>query len=81
MFIDYCPNSPARKGGGEEVQTEYGGTWGEEEENDDYRGMVQPSQQHVVPCVKRVKWGLGTRGLGMVAAFDPAPRIPSSARL
>ena len=28
--------------------------------------MVQPSEQHVVPCVE---WGLGTRGLRMVAAF------------
>ena len=24
--------------------------------------MVQPSQQHVAPCVKLVKWGFGTRG-------------------
>jgi len=24
-------------------------------------GMVQPNQQHVVPRVKRVEWGLGTR--------------------
>ena len=31
--------------------------------------MVQPSQQHVSPCVKGVKWGLGTRDLRMVAAF------------
>ena len=29
----------------------------------------KPSQQHVAPCVKGVKWGLGTRGLRMVAAF------------
>jgi len=35
----------------------------------DYGGMVQPSQQHVAPCVKGVEWGLGTRGLRMVAAF------------
>ena len=32
-------------------------------------GIVQPSQQHVVPCVKGVEWGLGTRGLRIVAAF------------
>ena len=24
---------------------------------------MQPSQQHVSPCVKGVEWGLGTRGL------------------
>ena len=30
--------------------------------------MVQPSQQHVAPCVKRIEWGLGTIGLRMVAA-------------
>ena len=30
---------------------------------------MQPSKQHAAPCVKRVEWGLGTRGLGMVAAF------------
>ena len=28
-------------------------------------GMVQPSQQHVVPCVKVVEWGFDTRGLRM----------------
>ena len=25
---------------------------GEDEENTDYRGLVQPSQQHISPCVK-----------------------------
>ena len=30
---------------------------------------MQPSQQYVVPCVKEVEWGFGTRGLGMVATF------------
>ena len=35
----------------------------------DYMGMVQPSQQHVVPCVKVIESGLGTRGLRMLAAF------------
>ena len=29
------------------------------EGNADYGRMVQPSQQHVVPCVKEVEWGLG----------------------
>ena len=29
------------------------------------RGMVQPSQQHIAPCVEL----LGTRGLRMMAAF------------
>jgi len=41
----------------------------EEEGNSDYGGMAQPSQQHVAPSVKRVEWGLGTRGLRIVAAF------------
>ena len=40
---------------------------GEQEGNADYGGMVQPSQQHVALCVKRVEWGLVTRGLGIVA--------------
>ena len=31
--------------------------------------MVQPSQQYVASCVTGVEWGLGTRGLRMVAAF------------
>jgi len=31
--------------------------------------MVQPSQQHVAPCVKGVEWVLGMRGLRIVAAF------------
>ena len=41
----------------------------EEERNADYGGMVQPSQQHVAPCVKVVEYGFGTRGLRMLAAF------------
>ena len=31
--------------------------------------MVQPSQQHVVPYVKRVELGLGKRGLWKLATF------------
>ena len=31
--------------------------------------MVQPSQQHAAPRVKVAEWGLGTRGLGMLASF------------
>ena len=27
------------------------------------RGMIQPSQQYLAPCIKVVEWGLGTRGL------------------
>ena len=30
---------------------------------------MQPSQQHVAPCVEGVEWGLGTRCLRLVAAF------------
>ena len=35
----------------------------------DYLGMVQPSQPLVAPCVKRIKWRLIWRGLGMMAGF------------
>ena len=52
-----------------DVKEEYGRILGEEEHSADYGGMVQFSQQHVAPCVKRIEWGLGTRGLRMVAAF------------
>ena len=31
--------------------------------------MVQPSQQHVAPCVKVVEWELVTRDLGILTAF------------
>ena len=49
-----------RRGGGRS-EGGYGGISGEDEGNADYRGMVQPSQQHVAPCVRVVAWGLGTR--------------------
>ena len=39
------------------------------EEFESSSGMVQPSQPHVAPCVRAVKWRLGTRGLRMLAAF------------
>ena len=39
------------------------------EGNAEYGGIVQPSQQHVAPCVQGAEWGFGTRGLGMVAVF------------
>ena len=45
------------------MKGEHGGVCGEEEENADYGGMVQPTQQHVAPYVIEVEWGLGTRGL------------------
>ena len=37
--------------------------------NADYGGMVQPSEQHVAPCVTDAEWGMVTRGLRMVAAL------------
>ena len=76
VMMIIAPNSRAHKGKKErgEVKGEYGGVCGEEEGNADYGGMVQPSQQHVAPCVKLVKWGFGTRGLGMLTAFWPASR-------
>ena len=49
-----------------QVKGEYGRILGEEKGNTDYGGMVQPSQQHIAPCVKEVEWGLGTRGLRML---------------
>ena len=60
MIID--PNSRAHKGKKErgEVKGEYGGVCGEEEGNADYGGMMQPSQQHVAPCVKVVEWGFAS---------------------
>ena len=55
MIID--PNSRAHRGEKErgEVKGKYEGIRGEEEGNADYGGMVQPSQQHVAPCVKAVE--------------------------
>ena len=55
-----APNSLLRKGDKEKGKVEW---------NADYEDTVQHSQQHVAPCVKRVEWGLCTRGLRMVAAF------------
>ena len=55
----------ARNGGKEEVKGEYGRISGKEEGNADYGVIVQPSQQHVVPCVEGVEWGFGTRGLSI----------------
>ena len=52
------------------MKGEYGRILGEEEGNAEYGGMVRPSQQHVSPCVKGVKWILGTRGLGTETAFS-----------
>ena len=72
-----APNSRARKERKDrgEMKGEYGRISGEEKGNTDYGGMMPPSQQHVAPCVKWIEWGLGTRGLGMVAAFWPASRV------
>ena len=52
-------NSRARKGRKKrrEVKGVYGGIEWEEEGNVDYGGMVQPSQQHVAPCIKGVERG------------------------
>ena len=67
MMMINAPNSRAHKGKERgEVKGKYGGVCGEEEGNADYGEMMQPSQQHVAPCVKGVEWGWGTRGLGML---------------
>ena len=57
MMMIIAPNSRAHKGKKErgDVKEEYEGVCGEEERNADYGGMVQPSQQHVAPCVKVVE--------------------------
>ena len=52
-----------------EVKVKDEAVCGEEERNADYGGVVQPSQQHVAPCVKVVEWEFGTRGLRMLVAF------------
>ena len=51
-------NSGARKGGKKrgQVKGEYGKIRGDKERNPDYGGTVQPSQQHVAPCVKGIEW-------------------------
>ena len=51
------------------MKGEYGRISEEEDGNTDYGRIVQPSHKHVAPCVKGFEWGLGTRGLRMVAAF------------
>ena len=43
-------NYPAREGGSEGGMEKYEGS---------SRGMVQPSQKHVLSCVKGIKWELG----------------------
>ena len=57
LMIMIAPNSYARrevkKG---KVKVEHGGIRGKEEGNADYGGMVQPSQQHVAPCIKELEW-------------------------
>ena len=66
-----APNSRAPKKGKErgDVKREYRGILGEVEGNAECGGMVQPSQQNVAPCVKGIKWRLGTRILRMFVVF------------
>ena len=47
----------------------FGGIPWEKEGIAEYGGMVQPSQQYLTPCEKRIELGLGTRGLRIVAVF------------
>ena len=42
------------------------------------RGMVQPRQQHVAPCVKGVGGGLGMRGERILAAFSASIPVSSA---
>ena len=52
--LGHPPNSRARKGGGEEVEGGEGGiskNLRRRGREADDGGMVQPSQQHVAPCV------------------------------
>ena len=71
IIIMIVPNSRTRKGEKKraKVKGEYEKNWGEVEGNADYKGMVQPSQQHVAPSVEVVEWRLGTRGLGIAVTF------------
>ena len=55
---------------GEGEREKGAGEGGNMEEFEGRRGMVQPNEQHVAPCVKEVEWGLGTRGLRIVGAFS-----------
>ena len=57
MMIIIAPNSRAHKGG--EGRRGEGGVWKSFKGNADYGGMVQASQQHVAPCVKRGSVGIG----------------------
>ena len=60
MVIMIACNSRARKGGKkrEEEKGHYGRICGGAAGKADYGEMVQPSQQHVAPCVKGIEWGL-----------------------
>ena len=82
IIITIASNSRTRKSGKKsgDVKGKYGRIWWEEERNADYGGMVQPSQQHVASCVKMVEWGLGTRGLIIVAAFWDKKLIKNRSR-
>ena len=66
-----APYSRARKGEKErgEVKGEYGRIWGEEKGNSDYGGWCNPVSNMLHQCVEGVEWGLGTRGLRIVAAY------------
>ena len=66
LVMVITPNSRTRKG--DKVKGEHGGIRVEEKMYAYYWGMVQSSQQHIAPCVKRIEWGLGIRSLRMVAA-------------
>ena len=66
-------NSHAHKGKKKrgEVKEKYAGVYGEEEGNADYGGMVQPSQQHVAPCVKVGIWHARFENVGSVFGRHP----------
>ena len=60
IYNDDCPNCHVRGEGGREE----GGGEGEYEEFERRRrGIMQPSQQLVEPCLKGVEWGLGMTDL------------------
>ena len=60
MMMIIALNSRARKEGRERMEVEG---------NANYGGMMQPSQEHVAPCVKGVEWELGTTGFRMLESF------------
>ena len=70
---DNCSRAHEGKKERGEMKGECGGICGEEEGNADYGEMVQPSQQHVAPCVHQ-NW---SKTKFIVATFGRKISVPS----